>query len=165
MHSDHCGWLFDAEGRPVFPKASIWFGAPDWHRFVLNREFFMYDHIHHGLTSSSEDQLHPVSRDETVTAGVDLLMTPGHTPGHMVVVVSSQGKRALLLGDAITCPVQLDEPSWQALGDVDPDLAARVRDRLFRELEDPNILAAGAHFPELQFGRVIAGQARRWTSG
>jgi hypothetical protein len=83
----------------------------------------------------------------------------------MAVVVSSQGKRALLLGDAITCPVQLDEPSWQALGDVDPDLAARVRCRLFRELEDPNSLAAGAHFPELQFGRVVAGQARRWTSG
>jgi hypothetical protein len=83
----------------------------------------------------------------------------------MSVVVSSQGKRALLLGDSITCPVQLDEPSWQAMGDVDPDLAARVRSRLFKELEDPGTLAAGAHFPELRFGRVVAGQARRWTSG
>jgi glyoxylase-like metal-dependent hydrolase (beta-lactamase superfamily II) len=165
LHSDHCGWLFDVEGRPVFPKAGIWFGAPDWHHFVLNREFFMFDHIRYGLTSSSADRLHLVSRDVTVTAGVDLLMTPGHTPGHLAVVVSSQGKRALLLGDAITCPAQLDEPSWQALGDVDPGLAASVRDRLFRELEDPNSLAAGAHFPELRFGRVVVGRARRWTSG
>lgn len=165
LHSDHCGWLFDTEARPVFPKAGIWLGAPDWHHFVLNRKLFMYGHIRHGLANASEDRLHPVSGDMTVTAGLDLLMTPGHTPGHMTVVVSSHGKRALLLGDAITCPVQLDEPSWQALGDVDPGLAARVRERLFRELEDPDSLAAGAHFPELQFGRVIAGQARRWTPG
>lgn len=165
LHSDHCGWLFDVDARPVFPKAGIWFGAPDWQRFVVNREAFMFDHIRHGLVSSSNDRLHPVTEDTAVAAGVDLLMTPGHTPGHMAVVVSSQGKRALLLGDAITCPVQLDEPSWQAMGDVDPGLAARVRSRLFRELEDPGTLAAGAHFPELQFGRVVVGQARHLAVG
>ena len=101
----------------------------------------------------------------TVATGVDLIMTPGHTPGHLSVVVSSRGKRAMLLGDAIICPIQLDEPSWQSLGDLDPNLAARVRSRLFRGLEDPSTLAAGAHFPEPQFGRVLVGQARRWISG
>ena len=78
------------------------------------------------------------------------------------VVVASQGSRALLLGDAIICPVQLDEPTWQSIGDVDPALAKRVRERLFRELEDDATL--GAHFPKLQFGRVLAGQGRRWLS-
>jgi hypothetical protein len=51
------------------------------------------------------------------------------------------------------------------MGDVDPDLARRVRARLFAELEDPSTLGAGAHFPQLQFGRVLAGQARRWITG
>ena len=36
LHSDHCGWLFDTEARPVFPTAGIWFGAPDWQRFVAS---------------------------------------------------------------------------------------------------------------------------------
>jgi glyoxylase-like metal-dependent hydrolase (beta-lactamase superfamily II) len=165
LHADHCGWLFDAAARPVFPKASIWFGAADWHHFVLNPDVWMFDHIRHGLMNSGADRLQPVSGDMTVATGVDLIMTPGHTPGHLSVVVSSRGKRAMLLGDAIICPIQLDEPSWQPLGDVDPNLAARVRSRLFRELEDPSTLAAGAHFPELQFGRVLVGQARRWISG
>jgi hypothetical protein len=74
----------------------------------------------------------------------------------------SGDRRALLLGDAIVCPVQLDEPTWQSIGDVDPGLAARVRERLFRELEDGATLGAGAHFPELRFGRVLAGRGRRW---
>ena len=100
--------------------------------------------------------------DTTIAPGVTLTMTPGHTPGHLSVVVSSGGRRALLLGDAIVCPVQLDEPTWRSIGDVDPELAQQVRERLFRELEDGTTLGAGAHFPELQFGRVLVGQGRRW---
>ncbi len=164
LHVDHCGWLFDTKATPVFPNATIWFGAPDWQHFVLNPDNLMLDHIRHGLTNAGADRLQLVSADVTVATGIDLIMTPGHTPGHLSVVVSAEGQRALLLGDAIICPVQLDEPTWQSIGDVDPDLAARVRERLFRELEDPSTLAAGAHFPELQFGRVLAGQARRWIS-
>ncbi|WP_345555017.1 hypothetical protein [Streptomonospora halophila] len=68
--------------------------------------------------------------------------------------------RALRPGVRV-CPVQLDEPTRQSIGDVDPDLARRVRERLFRELGDEATLGSGAHFPE-RFERVLAGQARRW---
>lgn len=92
------------------------------------------------------------------------MLAPGHTPGHLCVVLSSGAQGALLLGDAITCPVQLDEPAWHSLGDVDPALAGRTRERLWRELEDDRTAGAGAHFPGLQFGRVLRGVARRWYS-
>jgi hypothetical protein len=82
----------------------------------------------------------------------------------MCVVISSGRQRALLLGDAVTCPIQLDEPTWQSMGDVDPELARRTRARLWRELEDERTAGAGAHFPELQFGRVLPGSARRWLT-
>jgi hypothetical protein len=36
---------------------------------------------------------------------------------------------------------------------------------LFRGLEDGAPPGAGAHFPELQRGHVLPGQARRWLSG
>ena len=158
LHADHCGWLFDLDGRPVFPRATVWFGAPDWDHFVLNPDVWMFDHIRHGFLAATN--LRPVGADTTVVAGVDVTMAPGHTPGHLCVVVSSGRQRALLLGDAIVCPVQLDEPAWQSIGDVDPALARRVRERLFRELEDENTVGAGAHFPELRFGRVLPGEGR-----
>lgn len=72
-------------------------------------------------------------------------------------------RRALLLGDAITHPVQLDEPTWHSFGDVDPDLAHHTRERLWRTLEAPRITGTGAHFPGLRFGRVDAqASPRRW---
>jgi glyoxylase-like metal-dependent hydrolase (beta-lactamase superfamily II) len=166
LHADHCGWLFDADASPVFTRAAIWFGAADWDHFVVNPEVRMFDHIRHGFRAAADSgsQLRPVAHDTTVAPGVTLTMTPGHTPGHLSVIVSSRGRRALLLGDAITCPIQLDEPTWQSIGDVDPVLARQVRERLFRELEDDLTLGAGAHFPELRFGRVLAGQGRRWLT-
>lgn len=166
LHSDHCGWLFDVVAEPVFPRASIWFGAPDWDHFVSEPGDSMLDHIRHGFLASEErgDRLRLVTMDTTVAPGISLTMTPGHTPGHLSVIISSRGRRAILLGDAIVCPVQLDEPTWYAMGDVDPALAKRVRERLFRELEDGATVGVGAHFPELQFGRVLAGEGRRWLT-
>ncbi|MFF8732215.1 MBL fold metallo-hydrolase [Streptomyces sp. NPDC015171] len=162
LHADHCGWLFDAQARPVFPHAEIWFGAPDWAHFVMGPEAWMFDHIRHGLRTAEAagTRLRLVAEDTTVAPGVDVTMTPGH----LSVIVSSRDRRILLLGDAIVCPVQLDEPTWHSIGDVDPVLARRVRERLFRELEDPDTLGAGAHFPELRFGRVLAAQGRRWLT-
>jgi hypothetical protein len=80
------------------------------------------------------------------------------------VVLSSGQERALLLGDAITCPLQLDESAWHSMGDVVPALAARTRERLWRELEDGHTAGTGAHFPELRFGRVLRGSARQWLT-
>lgn len=164
LHTDHCGWLFGLDGQPVFPGADIWFGAADWTHFVTDPGALMFDHIRHGFQAADASRLRPVGSDTAVAPGVDLLMTPGHTPGHLSVVVSSGRERALLLGDAIVCPAQLDEPAWSSIGDVDPALARRTRERLFRELESPGTVGAGAHFPELRFGRLLTGGGRTWVS-
>lgn len=159
LHTDHVGWLFDLEAQPVFPNATIWYGAADHDHFVTGKGD-MAGHIRAGFTAAVRTR--PLTGDTTIAPGVTALLAPGHTPGHLCVVLSSQQDRALLLGDAVTCPVQLDEPAWHSMSDVDPALADRTRERLWRELEDPRTVGAGAHFPELQFGRVLPGTARRW---
>lgn len=162
LHVDHCGWLYDTNAEPVFPRATIRFGTGDWDHFVVGPAK-LAGHIRRGLLAGRErDRVRLVDRDTTIAPGLSLMLTPGHTPGHLCLVVSSAGRRALLLGDAITCPVQLDEPSWQSMADVDPALARRVRESLFRELEDEATTGVGAHFPELAFGRVLTGQGRSW---
>jgi glyoxylase-like metal-dependent hydrolase (beta-lactamase superfamily II) len=163
LHSDHVGWLFDLDAQPMFPRARIWFGAGDWDHFVRRDETVMAEHIRHGFRSQhGSHRLQPLDRDTLVAPGLTALLSPGHTPGHLCVVVASGEERGLLLGDAVTCPAQLDEPSWHSLGDVDPHLADRTRERLWRELEGERTVGAGAHFPELRFGRVLTGSGRRW---
>jgi glyoxylase-like metal-dependent hydrolase (beta-lactamase superfamily II) len=160
LHTDHVGWTFDLEARPVFPNAEIWYGAGDEAHFVRGTGD-MREHVRRGFADGGRAT--PVDRDTTIAPGVTAVLSPGHTPGHLCVVLSSGRERALLLGDAVTCPVQLDEPSWHSIGDVDPALAHRTRERLWRELEDPGTVGVGSHFPELRFGRVLAGEGRHWS--
>lgn len=58
--------------------------------------------------------------------------------------------------------MELLEPDWEVVFDVDPALAARTREALARELEGTDVpAAAAAHFPGMRFGRLLAAEGRR----
>ena len=69
----------------------------------------------------------------SLAPGINVIAMPGHTPGHAGVVLSSGEQRAFMLGDAISCPVQLEESEWSGLGDVDPKLARQSQEAVARE--------------------------------
>ena len=86
----------------------------------------------------------------------------GHTPGSTIFVLSSGTQRALLLGDVAHCTVELTEPGWEFVFDVDRAAARAVRQQITAELLDTQDPAAAAHFPDPQFGRLVrAGQAEQ----
>jgi glyoxylase-like metal-dependent hydrolase (beta-lactamase superfamily II) len=163
LHIDHVGWLA-AGGRPFFPNATVRFGQPDWAQFVASDSADPRTRsIMEALLAAG--RLEPLEGDEVaVAAGLTARSTPGHTPGHYGLVVSSGSERALILGDAVECPLQLQEPDFYALSDVDPALAARTRETLWREIEGSETLLTGAHFPGLEFGRVLLGEGKRYFS-
>lgn len=155
LHFDHVGWSTQ-QGRVVFPHATYRCDERDWAHFVGPDP---------GATrklSPLTDRMELWSQSGPVLPGLDLLLAPGHTPGSTMMVVSSKGERAMLLGDVVHCPVELIEDEWAAIGDVDPVLAAQTRERVSRELDGAEI--GGAHFPGLTLGRLITTSvARRWT--
>jgi len=161
LHLDHAGWLVQ-DGEPFFPNATVRFGAGDWERWVDGaREG---DHVRESmLRLDARQRLEAIDDDGVQLApGVTTRAAPGHTHGHQVIVVSSGDERALLLGDSITCPLQLEHEDWGAVSDMDPALARRTRELLWAELEGEHTTGVGAHFPELQHGRVLRGQGRKW---
>jgi glyoxylase-like metal-dependent hydrolase (beta-lactamase superfamily II) len=161
LHRDHAGWLVH-DDEPFFPNATVRFGAGDWTQFVDDAH--PKDRIRLALELLADrGRIEPIDVDGTTVApGVTARFAPGHTHGHHVLVLSSGEDRAVLLGDAVTCPVQLEEADWQAMSDVDPALATRTRETLWKELEGTDTRAVAAHFPELAFGRVLRGKGRRY---
>ena len=163
LHLDHIGWLV-ADDRPFFPNATVRYGHADWAQFVDGAEASSRTR-QIMETMASAGRLEPLDGDVVAIApGVTARHTPGHTPGHYGLVVASGTERALILGDAVECPLQLEEPDFYAMSDVDPALAARTREALWRELEGSDALVTAAHFPGLQFGRVLKGEGRRYFS-
>ncbi len=159
LHFDHVGWC-TRQGEIVFPHATYRCDRSDWEHFI-------------GPDPGATKKLSPIAgRLETwdgtgpLLPGIDTIAAPGHTPGSTVIVMSSGEERALLLGDAVHCPVELLDDEWAGMGDVDPSLAARTRIALAREIEGNDIPVAAAHFPGLRFGRLLAAQGRRqWVVG
>jgi glyoxylase-like metal-dependent hydrolase (beta-lactamase superfamily II) len=165
LHVDHCGTCaLDGDGalRPAFPKATYrWLGAEQafWQGTEEHPEasFSVHRVLH-----TVGDRFEPAEDGESIAPGISVLATPGHTPGHAGIVLSSGTERAFILGDAISCPAQLEEPEWSGLGDMDKELARKTQEAVAREAEASGALLATAHFPGLAFGRVLRGEGRRY---
>jgi glyoxylase-like metal-dependent hydrolase (beta-lactamase superfamily II) len=161
LHADHAGWLVQ-DSEPFFPNATVRFGRADWDQFVTGDDGPAW--IRDAMVLLDErGRLDPIDGDQVAVApGITARAAPGHTHGHLVYVIASGTDRAVLLGDAITCPVQLQESDWGAISDVDPAAAARTRATLLQELEGGPDVTVAAHFPDLRFGRVVRGEGRRY---
>jgi glyoxylase-like metal-dependent hydrolase (beta-lactamase superfamily II) len=169
LHFDHIGWVTDG-GRPVFPNAVVRCARADLDYFLAGPEEEVYVAELYGAASARErlgpvlDRVEPWDGDAPIAPGIDVRLAAGHTPGSSVVVLADGQARALLLGDMIHCPLELQDDGFDLLVDHDPALAQEVRRAYARELEGTDVLASAAHFPGLRFGRLLPGEAeRRWT--
>jgi glyoxylase-like metal-dependent hydrolase (beta-lactamase superfamily II) len=156
LHSDHFGWL-QTDGHPTFANADVRVGAADWAFFV--------EEAKGGRRRAEqlrvvEGQLDTIDRDGVeVAPGITTRATPGHTPGHTSVVLSSGRERMIVLGDALHCPAQLTNAEWEFVFDVDSALAVRTREVLLREADDPSTVLLPCHFPGMQAARLVRAEA------
>ena len=97
-----------------------------------------------------------VEVDHRICNEVSLVSTPGHTPGHVSVLIESAGDRALITGDCFHHPVQLSRPDWCSSADSDQVQGEVTRRSLLQGLsgDDADILVIGTHFPTPTAGRV-----------
>ncbi|ALC11613.1 MULTISPECIES: MBL fold metallo-hydrolase [Sphingopyxis] len=99
-----------------------------------------------------------------VAPGVVAKLTGGHTPGHCVVHVASEGERLTFAGDALF-PVGFDHPDWHNGFEHDPEESVRVRVRLLEEAAASGEYLVATHLPFPSVGRVaVDGDAFRWVA-
>jgi glyoxylase-like metal-dependent hydrolase (beta-lactamase superfamily II) len=150
LHRDHLGWATDGERR-LIENATYRCHEAD-REFVMGSTpyddslliSFMGGQPSVDLLPPVEERLEMWSGDGTILPGLDVRSAPGPTPGSTVIVVSSGTERAMLLGDVVHRPAELLSDNWEAIADVDPQLALRSREALARELEGSDIPASAA---------------------
>ncbi|MFJ2620420.1 MBL fold metallo-hydrolase [Glutamicibacter sp. NPDC087344] len=151
LHFDHIGWA-SRDARPVFPNATYRVHERDWRHFMDGEA---KSAVGTELLSPIQNQLELFTADFEIAPHVSTRFSPGHTPGSTVFVIASEQQRAILLGDIVHSTVQLSEPDWTVIWDVDPLAASRVRNDIADDAEKTGDLLVAAHFPKMQFGRVL----------
>jgi glyoxylase-like metal-dependent hydrolase (beta-lactamase superfamily II) len=163
-HPDHIGGNLDAEGRPAFPSArwvlwrdewQFWTGAPDLSSLPVPEPIkdVLIGSARRNL-APLEPQIELIDRDTELTPGVHAVAAAGHTPGHLVVAVASEGQRLLWSGDTFLHPVHISHPEWYAAVDLRPEQAIATRRQLLAWAADEGMLLHAAHFPWPGLGRV-----------
>ena len=156
LHVDHVGWntmLVDGEWRPTFPNARYLVGETEW-RYWDDRGSstqVLADSVRPVIDAGLVDFV-PV--DHRVCDEVWLEPTPGHTPGHVSVRISSGGADALITGDCIHHPCQMTRTDWCSSADTDQAQGLETRETLLERMVDTDVLVIGTHFATPTAGHV-----------
>lgn len=97
-----------------------------------------------------------VESDLRLNDAVWLEPTPGHTPGHHSLRISSGGLDAVITGDLVHHPVQFNHPDWSSEPDVDKGIAIDTRRSFAERYCDGHTIVLGTHFGGPSCGRLVA---------
>lgn len=144
LHTDHVGWAV-TDARPFFPNA----------RYLLQRaEHAALDRAAPGLREAlidplqATDQLALLDGDTELAAGLRVVATPGHTPGHQSVLVEAGDELVAVAGDLLVHAVQLVDPELRYALEADPGTARASRVAVLAELAGRGGVLATAHLSE-----------------
>ncbi|TDJ25783.1 MAG: MBL fold metallo-hydrolase [Gammaproteobacteria bacterium] len=159
LHVDHVGWntmLVDGEWLPTFPNARYLMAETEWRYWDANEDEAAYGPV-------LADSVRPVfeaglvdlvDAEHQLCDEVWLEPTPGHTPGHVSVRISSGGENALITGDCIHHPCQMARSDWSSSADYDAAQARSTRDALLDRYADGPVLIIGTHFATPTAGHI-----------
>ena len=165
LHVDHVGWNVAAaeDGpAPLFPNARYHVARADWRAFSrmarMNGAPYLQTQV---LPLEELGVLELFEGEVALTSEVVTLPTPGHTPGHTSLRVSSEGETAVIAGDATHIPLQAHETDWYPRADRDPVLSTQSRHALMDRVEGEGGLLIAGHYPAPGFGRLARSDGRR----
>ncbi len=176
-HPDHIAGAVDGRDpmalRPMFPNARYVMAEAEWDFWnssaVDLRGMRVSDDVRSVIRFISRQclqalrhQVELIDHETEIVPGVRAIPAPGHTPGHLALVLSSDGRQLLNLGDAAMHPLHLEHPEWQNGFDLQPDCALVTRRCLLERAAADQMHVMAFHFPFPSVGRVAAGSCGGW---
>ena len=166
-HSDHCWGTMGADGTPNFPNATIYMAREELDFWESDPPAERLERSVAGVARHLlplRERIVFVRDGEEFLPGVQALLTPGHTPGHMAYLFAGNW---CLTGDvAFHDPLSYAFPEAYSAFDTDREQGVETRKRLLGRLADEHIAVVGYHHPWPGLGRVErTGRTFRFVTG
>jgi len=168
LHADHVGWntsWVDGRWEPTFPNARYLIPRTD---YAFYRDQSLAGPI--GIIDRAfEDSVAPIAEaglldllDDTgeIAGCLEILPTPGHSPGQLAYRVRSGGETGLFCADVFHSPLQILDPAVNTAYCALPDEARRTRLRVLEAAAAEDTFIMPMHF-----GAPYCGYVRRQGAG
>lgn len=159
-HPDHIGGTLNTTGGLIFANATYFIHPTEW-------EFWMSEtasaqappsmiQIARANLAPLADRLVHVNDGGEIVPGIQAIATPGHTPGHIALAITSGGTTLLHIADVVLYPLHLEHPTWVPSFDMAPHDAAVSKRRIFDQAAQEHALVFAHHFPPFpNLGHVV----------
>lgn len=171
LHYDHsAGTTFVSESlktKPTFPNAKYLLHRDEWY-------FALSEIGNKNKTSGADyrlDELYRLAADnrfefidvdqETVSEGVTIIKSGGHTPGHLVVKIQNNSETAYYLGDLVPTEYHLNQYSMKLI-DEDPISAKKIKTVLLRQALKEDALLLFYHSLFRKSGKLARDKDRQY---
>ncbi len=151
MHPDHIGGLMQ-NGKPTFINARYVTGEVEFDSWAGSSNADFESNVR-----PLADRMTFLKDGGSVVSGVTAMAAFGHTPGHMVYMLESNGAALMIAADFANHYVwSLAHPDWEVKFDLDKAAAAKTRRYLLDMLSTDHIPFIGYHMPWPAIGYVAA---------
>lgn len=166
LHPDHVGGLATEAGA-AFPNATVRLDRRELAYWTSAEQAAKATEAHRPFFPFAASQLkpyqvagrlQPFDGNVELEPGIRAIPAIGHTQGHTVYQVDSDGQRMLVWGDVMHVgAIQFTQPQVTIAFDTDSPLAAKARQKIFAEAAAERVLVAAAHqpFPGLGYLRRV----------
>ncbi len=169
-HPDHIGGNTDEDGNVNFPNARFVMWKNEWDFWTSETELAKLPDLFSDIARKNlppiKDRVELLERESEIHPGIHVISAAGHTPGHIVVHISSGDEILHILGDAVLHPINFEKPGWYSEFDMDPGHAVRTRRRLLERAVSEEATLQCFHFdPFPGIGNAVEYRdAWRWNA-
>jgi glyoxylase-like metal-dependent hydrolase (beta-lactamase superfamily II) len=169
-HVDHIGGIVDEGGKPLFPNAQVYISQADLEFWTDEKKLDgpLKDFIAHARKNLMpvRDRILFFKDGQEFLPGVTAIAAPGHTFGHHMFIIQSEGKSFAFLGDLTHHQVLLlERPRMEFAYDSDPKMAAATRVKMLDMLAANKTAVMSYHFAWPGYGHVVkAGDGFRYIA-
>jgi glyoxylase-like metal-dependent hydrolase (beta-lactamase superfamily II) len=159
-HIDHIGGIVGMDDKPLFPNAQFYIAQSDFDFWTDEGKMGspLKDFVVHARKNLMpvRDRLVFFKDGQEFLPGIQAMAAPGHTVGHHMFMVTSDGKSFAFLGDLTHHQILLlEKPLMEFSYDTDPKQAAQSRVKMLNMLAANKIAVMSYHFPWPGYGHVV----------
>ena len=172
MHPDHVGGLV-TDGKMAFPNAVVradmregdfWLSQSNLDKAPADAKGFFQGAMASLNPYVAAGKLKPFDGETELVPGIRAIPARGHTPGHTIYAVESQGNKLVVWGDLMhVAAVQFAMPSITIAFDNDSKAAAPQRQKNYADAAKKGYFVAVAHVSFPGIGKLRAdGKGYDW---